>query len=266
MTNRLRIIAANAPVLSDLYRYFWAFPRHIAACRGVYASCEEATAAAPKGRPFGYSQEGIADHTNPARLTARRNVGEFEASDYPVLVWLARAFQSGSSVFDLGGNVGLEYYAYRRFLRYPSSLRWVVCDLPELCRAGRQLAKERAVTNLEFTDEFAAAEGFDILLSCGTLQYLPQPLSIMLGSLKHKPHHVIVQRTPLYDGPTYYTVQNLGYAFSPYRIQNRLELLESMTALGYAAIDSWNDARECQIPFNPSKTVHGYHGAYFALP
>lgn len=265
MTSRLRVIAANAPLIADIYHRWWSFPRSIGACRGVYASRQEAAAKAPRGIPFGYSQATIVDHPNPAQLTSTRIVGAFNKKDYPVLVWLAKAFENSSNLFDLGGNVGLEYYAYRRFVRYPPDLRWLVCELPELCQVGRQLANKRGVKDLAFTEDLVEAEGCDILLSCGALQYLPKSLAAILESLIHKPRHVIIQRTPLCEGPTYYTMQNIGYALCPYRIQSRLEFMESIKALGYHEVDYWKDSRECHIPFHPSRTVRGYSGAYFTL-
>src|SRR5262249_6260688 len=122
----LNLVVANLPVLWDLYWHFWGFPRKLKAHRGVFKSFKDAAAICPAGKPLGYNQELIANHPDPAMLTARQEIGRFDPRDYPLLVWLARALEDSSNVFDLGGNVGLGWYAYRRFLRYPQTLRWLV--------------------------------------------------------------------------------------------------------------------------------------------
>jgi putative methyltransferase (TIGR04325 family) len=256
---------SQIPLLWDLYSYYWVFPRKGVAHRGVFRSFEEATAACPKGKRLGHNQEIIADRCHPVMQNAERRIGSFDPRDYPVLVWLARALEDGSSVLDLGGNVGLGYYAYRRFISYPTSLRWVVCEIPQLCQAGRRLAREHKAEGLEFTEEFAQGDGSGIILSCGTLQFLESSLAQLVLTLKRKPRHILIQRVPLGDERTFYTMENVGYAYCPYRVQNKQELFDSLAAQGYDLIDSWKDSKLFRIPFHPRRTVNGYHGAYFRL-
>jgi putative methyltransferase (TIGR04325 family) len=260
-----RSACAKLPLLWDFYAYFWGFRRKAPICRGVFESFRAAAAACPKGKRIGYSQELIAGHSDPARLTAMQEVGRFDSRDYPLLVWLTRAFDDSTTLFDLGGNVGLGFYAYRSYIRYPENLRWVVCDIPELCRAGEQVALERKVECLAFTHDFKMAQGMDILLTCGTLQYLETSLAALLLGLTSKPRHILIQRVPMCDGPSFHTLQNIGYAVCPYRIQNKQEFFDSLERLGYRSIDSWKDSRECRIPFHPRRTVQGYLGAYLKL-
>ena len=69
----------------------------------------------------------------------------------------------------------------------------------------------------------------------------------------------------MYDGPEYWTVQNLGINEVPYKIQNRQALIDSLRRLGYQIQDSWRKAREIEIPFHPECDVDYYHGIYFRL-
>jgi putative methyltransferase (TIGR04325 family) len=263
MIMRILTFFKRIPLIRDAYAHFWEFERRAPTCRGLFSSFQAALTAAPKSRAHGYGQSIIASHPEPARLTAMQEVGGFDQRDYPVLVWLARAFETESGVFDLGGNVGLAYYAYRKFIRYPEALRWTVCEIPELCRRGEQMAREHHIDHLEFSEDFRKAEGKRIFLTCGTLQYLEEPLPQRLSKLNAKPRHLLIQRVPLTDGPSYYTLQNIGYAFCPYHIQNRKALFESLAQQGYRLIDSWKDSRICRVPFHPAQTVAGYSGAYF---
>ena len=259
----IRDLVSNTPLIAGLYRYFWAWRRKVSACRGIFRTFEAASASAPRNAKVGYSQQEVRRHKNPALLTARRNLGEFQPRDYPILIWLAHAFRQSNTLFDLGGNVGLEYYAYSRFMRYPEGLKWTVCEIDEICEVGQKLARENKAIGLQFTNDFQHADGAEILLSCGAIQYLQKDLSEMIASLPLAPRHVLVNRVPLGDVPTFFTIQNIGYAFCAYKIQNREDFINSLTLLGYKLIDQWRDARYCHIPFHPGLTVKGYSGFYF---
>jgi putative methyltransferase (TIGR04325 family) len=258
-------IIKKIPVVSDHYYCQRIFPRSLTACCGVYSSFAEALESVPKGAKAGYSQPEISSHPSVAQLTACSEVGQFNSIDYPILLWLKAAFADSSSVFDLGGNVGLAYYAYRKFLNYPNDLNWLVCEIPEIVKAGEELARNQNIQDLAFTTEFAKADGSEILLSCGTLQYLEATLAELIGQLKVKPKHVLINHVPFYDGESFITLQNVGYTFCPYRIQNRAEFIAALVSLGYELVDSWEINRTCFIPFYPEHCVNAYHGFYLKL-
>jgi putative methyltransferase (TIGR04325 family) len=253
------------PILSDYYHYHRSFPRETTACRGVFQTFMEASASLPQQLPIGHRQPEIHNHPSISQLTAGRNVGEFSCIDYPVIFWLNAALKDGSTIFDLGGNVGLGYYSFQKYLQYPDDLHWMVCEIPEVAQAGEKLAKEMNSSGLFFTEEFIKAEGANILLTCGTLQYIEASLASSLELLNVKPRHILVNHVPFYEGETFVTLQNIGYAYCPYKIQNRAEFIASLTALNYDLIDSWQFNRTCSIPFHPDRLVRAYHGFYFRL-
>ena len=125
-------IIKKVPIVSDYYSYYWIFPKTITACRGIYSSFNEALQAISTKKLAGYNQSIISQHQSVAQLTACAEIGVFNSIDYPVLLWLKLAFADSSTVFDLGGNVGLAYYAYQRFLNYANNLEWLVCEIPEI--------------------------------------------------------------------------------------------------------------------------------------
>jgi putative methyltransferase (TIGR04325 family) len=261
----IRKIVTKLPIVSDYYRYYWSFPRTITACRGVYRTFAEAARDIPSGAKAGYNQPEIQTAASVAKLTAAVEADEFNPTDYPVMVWLASAFTNSSRLFDLGGNVGHAYYTYKKFLRYPDALRWVVCEIPEVVKAGTQLASKGDNPGLAFTEHFSDVEGSEILLTCGALQYIEPSLAEMLGQLKIKPQHISINRVPFYDGEEFITLQNIGYAICPYKIQNRSMFIESLTDIGYTLIDSWKWDRTCHIPFHPDRFIPSYCGFYFRL-
>jgi putative methyltransferase (TIGR04325 family) len=228
--------------------------------RGVYDSWEEAKRAIPGGRKIGY------DHPDAASMYLDF-LDKIRLSDYAALFWMKSAIVESTCVFDLGGNVGLECYAFEKYLRYPGNLRWIVCDVPEVTRLGRKLAQERNMTRLTFTDDYRLADGSDILLTAGTLQCMETDLSEILSQLSRKPRHLVVNRVPLFDGKAFCTVRDLLPVMLVYRVFNRVEFIESIQANGYKLIDAWEIVEPAcgafVIPFHADKTIRNYSGLYF---
>jgi putative methyltransferase (TIGR04325 family) len=229
------------------------------AFRGVYASFDEAARSAPADSALGY------DHPEFATLYEERQSRAFPG-DYPVLFWLVRLLRDSRSVFDFGGHVGLAYYAFEKYLNYPSDLRWLVCDVPNLAEAGRKLASERQRSGLTFTTEFADLATCDILLTAGALQYIEEPLAQKLSRLARLPPHILINRTALYDGPGFVTLQNTQYSYNPYGVLNYDQFVRSLEQLGYTLVDRWENLDlTCIVPFNPEHSLDRYRGLYLTL-
>jgi putative methyltransferase (TIGR04325 family) len=227
-------------------------------CRGVHDTWEEAQLAIPKGSKVGYDHAEMTsfylDYTDKLR-----------PSDYPVLFWMKSAIGESSSVFDLGGNIGLEFYSFQKYLEYPHNFRWTVCDLPEITRFGGKLAEERKASGLRFTQAYEDADGSDIFLTAGTLSFMQTDLSSILSKLQAKPRHLLVNRAPLYDGKTFFTVRRLPPIMAVYRVFNKKEFIDSILANGYRLIDEWTIEGTVVIPFRRDKAVSAYSGLYFRL-
>jgi len=231
--------------------------------RGVYASFDEAIASAPKTKAIGY------DDFNLALKYKDQLPSKVAQYDYPVLFWLSKIFEQNPpllSIFDFGGNVGTHFYVYSNLLNYPEGLKWVVCDVPQIVKTGRQLAQERKV-DLEFTTEFTEANGKQIFIASGSIQYVESlSLSLSLSMLDKLPVHILINRLPLYDGKQFVSLQNGGEVFYPQYIFNRQEFISSLNELGYELVYSWEDGVDsCMIPFYPEYSVPVYSGLYLKL-
>jgi putative methyltransferase (TIGR04325 family) len=227
--------------------------------RGVFDTFDAALKSAPPTRPLGY------DNADAASMYIERT-RRIYPTDYPVMFWLQRVFSEGAnSIFDLGGHIGVSYYAYRRYLTYPTALKWAVHDVPAVMEAGARLAETRdQERQLGFAKDFVAVEGADVLFALGSPQYLPEPLYERLGKLKNIPQHVILNLIPLHQKKSYFTLQSIGTAFCPYRITSVGEFLKGFDALGYKLINHWeNPDKSCEIPFYPEFTLDHYNGFYF---
>ncbi len=225
--------------------------------RGVYESFEDASAAVPKGIRVGFDHNEIA------------NVYKwFEdcllSGDYPAMFWMRDLLERETRIFDLGGSVGITFYSWKRYISYPKNLEWVVCELPAVSREGTRLATERQEDRLRFTSDFRDAEGFEVVLMSGCLQYIETPAWKLLHQLKHLPRHLIINRIPLHDSLQCVTLQNVRWMVSPYRIFNRQRFIAELESCGYKLVDSWQDAEHsCWIPFYPEYSVDSYSGLYF---
>jgi putative methyltransferase (TIGR04325 family) len=187
--------------------------------------------------------------------------------DYPVLFWLRPLFGVELGVFDLGGNVGVHYYGYRKYLPYTDSMRWTVCEIPLLIAKGKNIAAEREAAHLAFTEHLADADGYDVLLAAGVLHFIDAPtLAEGLKPMSRKPKHVLLNKLPLYEGEDFVTLQNAGLTTLPHHVYDRSRFLASFTSLGYELVDEWVIPDfSCVIPGHPDKRVPAYSGCYLRL-
>ncbi len=225
--------------------------------RGVYPNFEEAVRATPKIKPIGY------DHAELS-LWYREKLTKIFDDDYPAAFWMGKALQDSRSVFEIGGHVGVAYYGMSHYLDYPPDLRWEVCDVPAIAREGAHLAKEMNAPNLSFVSSHRESPGADILFTAGALQYIESPtLAEVIADFKVKPNHIIVNKTPMWDGQPFVTMQSIGFSYCPYLIRNRQAFVASIEALGYKLRDSWIKARPLKVRFRSGHKLNHYTGLYF---
>lgn len=246
-------------LLSRRYERRFRTARGMGALAGVYDSFAAAARATPDGAPRGY------DHAAAGGLY-RHFLDQVQAKDYPALFWLRQAVPDARTVFDLGGHVGVSYYAFRRYVEYPRGMRWVVCDVPAVVADGKALAHDRGDTGVTFTTDPAEATGADVLLASGSLQYIPEPFDELLGRLAERPRHVLVNQMPTHPEREFITLQNIGVAFCPYRVAAKDALPAALGRLGYELLDCWEDpSRRTAIPYHPETAPISYTGYYLRL-
>lgn len=268
MGNRLHDLletALSAPAIRELRarrfdRVFRA-GRAPGLCRGVVDTYPQAAAAAPTTLPLGY------DHEPSGHLYSER-LERVYPGDYPMMLWLTKAFASGvTRVFDLGGHVGVGYYAYQPYVQYPEALRWELHDVPAVAARGREIAATRDQRKaLSFVDDFDRAAEAQLLFTSGCLQYLEEPLPAKLAKLPTRPEWVLINLIPMHEKYDFWTVQSIESAFCPYHIQHDATFFRQMEDVGYGMIDRWvNAEKRCEVKFRPEHSVEGYVGAAFRL-
>jgi putative methyltransferase (TIGR04325 family) len=156
--------------------------------------------------------------------------------------------RKGVAVFDLGGGMGRLFFRFEKYLDYPSDLTWAVCEVPAAAQRGEG-AKETE-QRLLFTTRAEYAAAADILIASGSLQLIETPLWDMLSRLPAKPPHLLINRVPLYDGPRFVTLFNMGPAIAPCHVWNRDDFIQRLGDCGYSLIDLWSAPElSCSIPF-----------------
>lgn len=226
--------------------------------RGVFDSFEAARRSAPPALPDSY------DNADSAELYLKRL--EVDVHDYPALFWLAESLREGlRTVSDVGGSVGIKFYAFRRLTAFPPDLRWQVIDMPAVAARGRAFAETQgAPEQLLFTDRLADADGSDVLYCSGALQYLPQSLDEILRDFARRPRRIVVNTTPLHPERSFFTLNSIGTACCPYRVVARPRFIEAVCACGYRLRDAWqNIGKSMRIPFEKGYDVEAYSGLCF---
>ena len=251
---------AELPLLKSLRRA--AYEREFARAtrvnyfRGVFDTFEAAAASAPQTKAVGY------DNEDSAQLY--KGWEKPFLKDYPAMLWIRDGLDKGlRNVFDLGGHVGIKYYAFAPYVRFPADTRWTVVDVPAVVERGRKMAMERSISQLAFSDRIEDADGCDILFASGSLQYLSWTLDEKLARMSSRPRRLVINTTAIHPTRAFFTLNSIGTAFCPYRVQAEPRFIESIEALGYRTLDRWETPKEFVVPFHEGYDLDHYTGFCF---
>jgi putative methyltransferase (TIGR04325 family) len=250
--NRLMRRVANWPITAPILNAMLGYLR-------VFDSFPEAAAAA---RP--YADGG---HENPEYAKLQMSLSEVpRPSDYAALFHMRGLILDGAKIFDLGGNIGHLFYLYDRYLNLPPDCTWLVFDLPVWVESGQNMATTRGENRLRFTRKWEDAAGAELLLASGSIHCFATPPIQMVAGLPKKPSHILINRTPLIDGPTKATVQEGWIHRVPCVLYNRAELVAAFEAIGYEVVDSWKAwEQSLRLVGKPEYSALPYSGFFFRL-
>ena len=118
------------------------------------------------------------------------------------LMWVGARHLGSLNVLDFGGSLGSTYFQNRIFLATLPSVRWNIVEQPRHVEVGRScLEDDRLRFYASITDCLAATKPNVVLLS-SVLQYLESPYDVLAQVLALPCDHVIIDRTPFWDGPS----------------------------------------------------------------
>ena len=186
--------------------------------------------------------------------------------DYPMLFYLQRVLRERNTVLDFGGNIGIHYLRYSRYLNL-TKVQWIVWDVPEITKVGRETCA--GISNIAFVNNIAEIKepSINIFLASGSMQYYASPERLLQKFICKgvRPEHILIDQLPLYDGQRFATLQNGGRVYCPQYVFNQEEYVKGITDLAYHLIDTWEDnEHSCVIPFHPEKSIYKYEGLYFS--
>ncbi|MCK7594827.1 methyltransferase, TIGR04325 family [Pseudomarimonas salicorniae] len=239
-----------------LYKRAFARNRHENLFLGVYGSFAEAAAAAPQVKPVGYDNEG----------SVALYGDELRPRDYPAVFWIDRLVAAGARrVFDLGGYTGIKHYGFSRLIDYPEDLVWTVGDVPAVVEEGRRVAEARGLeSRLKFTTDMADMVTADLLFASGSVQFLEESPGAILQRTGARPRWIVLNTSAIHPKLSYITLNSIGTAFCPYRVQSRDSLVAELEALGYRLVDEWrNPGKGITVPFHRECDLEEYRGFCF---
>ena len=252
--NKLSLKAKNNRLVKLVFKTPW---------MGIYPSYQQALAAIPADSRIGYNQQETFDvfRTLP--------IDRVRPADYPIMLHLRELLRENQNLVDLGGSIGMMYYTTKKYLTLPEGLEWVVCDVPKMTDAGRELAAREADRSrqLHFVNDLGSAGNADVLFSSGALQFIEKPLPELLKELPQLPPAVLINRIPAWDYEPFATIHDIGFCLAPYQIFNRPNFISAMQAIGYTLADSWSCPESTfSVRFHPRIRLSAYSGFYFSLP
>ena len=229
---------------------------------GVFDSFTNARSKCPTSQEF--------NHRNLADDYANSRIKQLFNYDYPAIFWLNKAFsENATGVFDIGGSVGVHYYAYQQILDYPVKMNWVIFETPEVVRVGHEIATLMGgdKSQLFFTDSLEINRvKADIWFCAGALQYIENahPCRLLVNCGK-RPTYIILNKLPVYNGEDFVVAQNIGNnSYAPAYVYNRSRLVSEFESMGYKLLDSWKVLEyNFYLPGYPEKSFDNLSGMAF---
>lgn len=225
--------------------------------RGIFSTFADARCSAPATKPLGFDVEGFVHKyaDRPTRVFPH---------DYPVLLGMLPLIGPNTRVFDWGGHLAVHFRGYEKYLHYPPGLRWTICEVPRIVEVGTEDARRRNLTAVRYTMNPREADGCDILLAAGSLQYIDAPSIVeLLTALRRPPPHLFLNKLPLYSGEPFVTLQNAGVSFVPLHIWNRDTFIRELSDIGYDVMDTWDvQDLHMSLPFHPERSFSSLTGLY----
>jgi len=176
---------------------------------GDYPSWGEALA-----HSTGYDSELILEKTRDALLQVKEGKAIYERDSvlfdeiqyaWPLLaglMWVAAQSGGTLNVLDFGGSLGSTYFQNRRFLERLPAVRWNIVEQPRQVEIGKADFEDEHLRFYNDIETCLAATQPNVLILGSVLQYVEHPFDALRTLLAPSCRHLIIDRTPFWDGPT----------------------------------------------------------------
>ena len=175
---------------------------------GDYSSWADAMAAST-----GYDSEIILERTRAALLKVKNGEAVYERDSvlfqkiqyaWPLLaglMWVAARSGGRLNVLDFGGSLGSTYFQNRCFLERLPAVRWNIVEQPRQVKVGKADFEDEHLKFYGDINACLAETQPNVIVLSSVLQYLEQPFDVLRTLLASPCNHLIVDRTPFWDGP-----------------------------------------------------------------
>jgi putative methyltransferase (TIGR04325 family) len=176
---------------------------------GDYPSWESALADCA-----GYDSEIILEKTKTALLKIKNGKAVYERDSvlfdeiqytWPLLaglMWSTAHSDGRLNVLDFGGSLGSTYFQNRAFLAGLREVRWNIIEQAQQIEVGKKFFEDDHLKFYTTIADCLAATQPQVILLGSVLQYLPDPFTILEQLLDLPCEHLIIDRTPFWDGAT----------------------------------------------------------------
>jgi putative methyltransferase (TIGR04325 family) len=176
---------------------------------GNYRSWDEAMAAST-----GYDSEVILEKTKTSLLKVKNGEAVYERDSvifdeiqyaWPLLaglMWVAAQLGGRLNVLDFGGSLGSTYFQNCGFLRRIPEIRWNIVEQSGHVEIGKTWFEDDHLKFYSQIDDCLAETKPNVVLLSSVMQYLEHPYDVLRKLLQLTCDHLIVDRTPFWDGLT----------------------------------------------------------------
>lgn len=138
-------------------------------------------------------------------------------------------------ICDFGGALAKNYFLAKHLLGKSQKLEWIVCELPETSKRGRELWKE---ASLKFVESVSEVGQVDIVYSNSSLQYCEMPDETLRDWASLNPTFLYIDRTPVFElKESFVSIQAVpkSYfsAYLPVWIFSKNSIISKIEALGF---------------------------------
>jgi len=175
---------------------------------GDYGSWDEASADST-----GYDTEIILERTKDALLRVKNGQAVYERDSvlfgeihyaWPLLaglMWVAARSDGTLNVLDFGGSLGSTYFQNREFLSGLREVRWNIVEQSRHVEVGKSLFEDERLRFYHSLEDCLAETQPQAVVLSGVLQFMPDPYGMLNDLLGLDCGHLLVDRTPFWDGP-----------------------------------------------------------------
>jgi putative methyltransferase (TIGR04325 family) len=176
---------------------------------GDYLTWDEAVRAST-----GYDSEIILEKSKTALLQVKNGQAVYERDSvlfdevqyaWPLLaglLWVAAQSGGRLNVLDFGGSLGSTYFQNRVFLDRLHEVQWNIVEQSRHVETGKEWFEDEHLKFYLRVEDCLSATQPNVVILGSVLQYMEHPYDILCGLLGLPCNHIIIDRTPFWDGPT----------------------------------------------------------------